>query len=123
MNQRRQTSAATATPQQSWFASAPESQKPMLDALRALVLATAPGIVEEIKWSRPCYSTDRGLFCYLHSTKHHVTLGFQRGASLDDPKGLLVGTGKDMRHVKVVGMDDIDAPAIRRLLQQAIELP
>jgi hypothetical protein len=109
-------------PQDEWFSTAPENQKPALDALRAIVLSAAQGLVEEIKWSRPCYSTPTGMFCYLHRTKNHVTIGFQQGASLKDPKSLLEGTGKDMRHIKITDAGDIDRSAILHLVQQAIKL-
>ncbi len=109
--------------QHEWFSCAPENQKPMLDALRALILSAAPDIVEEIKWSRPCYRTPHGMFCYLHRAKDHVTIGFQQGASLNDPKGLLEGTGKDMRHIKIVDVGGIDEPAILDLVHQAVRLP
>ena len=122
MNRSGPTSANTVLTQQEWFSSAPENQKPMLDALRALILTAAPGIVEKIKWSRPCYSTPRGMFCYLHRAKNHVTIGFQQGASLNDPKGLLEGTGKDMRHIKIDDVGGIDKPAILDLVHQAIKL-
>jgi hypothetical protein len=102
-----------------WFETAPANQRPALDALRELILTASPGTVEELKWSRPVYSNAGGMFCYLHRTKNHVTLGFHRGASLDDPKNLLEGTGKDMRHVKISAVENIDAPALRRLLKQA----
>jgi len=108
--------------QEGWFSTAPENQRPMLDALRALILSAAPDILEEIKWSRPCYSTPRGMFCYLHRTKNHVTIGFQRGAALKDPKSLLEGTGKDMRHIKIAKAEEIDRQAILQLIQQAIQL-
>ncbi len=110
----------TAEPE--WFSSAPENQRPILEALRTLVLSAAPGIVEEIKWSRPCYSTPSGMFCYLHRTKNHVTIGFQQGASLTDAKGLLEGTGKEMRHMKIAEIGEIDRPAILQLVHQAIKL-
>ncbi len=103
-----------------WFESLPSKQAPVLRALRKLVLATGKDISEEMKWGRPCYSTAKGLFCYLHVTKNHATLGFHKGGSLKDPKNLLEGTGKAMRHIKVVSMDDINAPAFRSLLKQAI---
>ncbi len=106
-----------------WFAAAPESQRPILDTLRRLILSSTSDIVEEIKWSRPCYSTSRGIFCYLYRTKGHVTIGFQQGASLKDPKNLLDGTGKDMRHVNVAAADGLDQSAVLQLIQQAAKLP
>jgi hypothetical protein len=105
-----------------WFESAPASQRPILDALRKLIKSSVSGVVEEIKWSRPIYSTSDGMFCYLHRTKNHVTLGFHQGTSLKDPKNLLEGTGKGMRHVKITAVDGIDQPALRQLIKQASKL-
>lgn len=105
-----------------WFDAAPEGQRPTLHALRKLVLSVGAGVVEQIKWGRPCYSTANGMFCYIHRTKNHVTLGFQRGASLKDPKKLLEGEGKDMRHVKIVAIADVKQPALLQLVKQAAKL-
>lgn len=103
-----------------WFDAAPEDQRAVLDDLRAMILAAAPGIVEEKKWSRPCYSTAGGLFCYLERTKKHVTIGFFKGALLKDPKHLLEGTGKEMRHVKIAAV--FDKPGVSQLIRQALTL-
>lgn len=105
-----------------WFEAAPEAQRPILDALRGLILSAGPGVVEEFKWGRPCYSAASRLFCYLHRTKNHVTLGFHRGTNLKDPKGLLEGEGKDMRHVKLTAVAEARDAAIRQLINQAAKL-
>jgi len=102
-----------------WFDTTPEAQRLVLTRLRSLIFEVVPGAVEELKWSRPCYSSDHGLFCYLHSTKKHATLGFQNGASLSDPKKQLEGDGKDMRHIKLRSINDIDEPYFRKLLSAA----
>lgn len=102
-----------------WFARAPAAQADRLRALRRLIKSLGNDIVEEFKWSRPCYSNGRGMFCYLHTTKAHAILGFEHGASLADPASLLEGTGKAMRHVKLrpgVGVDD---SALVELLRQS----
>lgn len=104
---------------ENWFAKSPASQRNVLAALRALVKSSGPGVTEELKWGRPCYATDRGLFCYLHSTKNHATLGFHKGSSLDDPDSLLEGTGKDMRHVSFKGSELRNEQALLRLVRQA----
>jgi hypothetical protein len=106
---------------QRWFDAAPEGQRSILEGLRKLILSAAPGIVEEIKWGRPCYSTANGMFCYLHRTKNHVTLGFYKGTSLKDPKNLLEGEGKDMRHVKITGAGK-DQAAVLQLIKQVVRL-
>ena len=40
-------------------------------------------------------------FGYVNVFKTHVNVGFFSGAELDDPAGLLQGTGRLMRHVKL----------------------
>ena len=105
-----------------WFASLPETQRPILDRLRSLIFDTVPDAVENLKWGRPCFSTDNGLFCYLHATQKHATLGFQNGASLSDPKNQLEGDGKNMRHIKLRSLSDIDEPYFRIMLTEAASL-
>jgi hypothetical protein len=58
-------------------------------------------------------------FAYVNAFKDHVNVGFFRGAELADPAGLLEGTGKTMRHVKLRPDDDIDAAALIELIESA----
>jgi hypothetical protein len=44
---------------------------------------------------------EHAAFGYVNSFKAHVNVGFFYGAVLEDPAGLLEGTGKRMRHVKL----------------------
>ena len=104
---------------ESWYAGAPEAVRPLLGALRQLVRSTAPDAAEQLKWARPCYSNERGLFCYLHHGKGYATLGFQKGASLADPENLLEGSGKAMRHVKVRSIEALDERALGDLIREA----
>ena len=47
-------------------------------------------------------------FAYVDSFTSHVNVGFLRGAALDDPAGLLEGTGKRMRHDKLKPGSEVD---------------
>jgi hypothetical protein len=58
-------------------------------------------------------------FCYIAPLKNYVNFGFYYGASLDDPYGLLEGTGKNLRHVKIRQKSDVANPSLRKLLEQA----
>ena len=58
-------------------------------------------------------------FAYVGAFKAHVSVGFFGGAELADPAGLLEGTGKFMRHVKLRPDQDIDARALRALVESA----
>jgi hypothetical protein len=58
-------------------------------------------------------------FGYVNVFTSHVNVGFFQGASLPDPAGLLQGSGKYMRHVKLKpGMVGKDA-ALSRLIESA----
>jgi hypothetical protein len=58
-------------------------------------------------------------FAYVDAFTAHVNVGFFRGAELADPAGLLEGTGKSMRHVKLRPGVDIDAAALVGLIESA----
>jgi hypothetical protein len=58
-------------------------------------------------------------FAYVNAFRAHVNVGFFQGAELADPAGLLEGTGKYMRHVKLRPGGDIDAAALTKLIESA----
>jgi hypothetical protein len=58
-------------------------------------------------------------FGYVNVYKSHVNVGFYAGADLADPKSLLQGTGKRMRHVKVLPGAILNARALNALIEQA----
>jgi len=58
-------------------------------------------------------------FGYVNAFTAHVNAGFFRGTELADPRGLLEGTGRFMRHVKLRPDRPIDATALRQLIVAA----
>jgi hypothetical protein len=58
-------------------------------------------------------------FGYVNTFKAHVNIGFFNGATLDDPAGLLEGTGKRMRHVKLRWGEPVNAAAMTELIAAA----
>ena len=52
--------------------------------------------------------------------RDHVNLGFYYGAALEDPEGLLEGTGKKLRHVKVRDVEGTREAALRDLVERAL---
>ena len=58
-------------------------------------------------------------FGYVNVFTSHVNVGFYQGAGLPDPAGLLQGTGKRMRHVKLRLGISIDTKALGRLIEAA----
>lgn len=60
-------------------------------------------------------------FAYVAVFTAHVNVGFYRGFALSDPAGLLTGTGKFMRHVRVGPTDSVDSEALTVLIHAAYE--
>jgi hypothetical protein len=67
----------------------------------------------------PTACVDVGAFGYVNAFRDHVNVGFFFGALLDDPAGLLEGTGKRGRHVKLRPGRDVDSAALARLVDAA----
>lgn len=94
-------------------------------AIRALLADVMPNITE-VPWGHqktagygvgPKKMSEH--FCYIAPQKDHVNLGFMYGADLSDPERLLQGSGKNLRHIKVRSLEDLNRPAIRKLLEEA----
>jgi hypothetical protein len=96
-------------------------QAEIVSRVREVVRQAAPEAVEAVKWAQPVYASN-GPFCYVKAFNRAVNFGFWRGVDLEDPKGLLQGTGEKMRHVKLSSVDDVDAEAFADLVRQAVEL-
>ena len=60
--------------------------------------------------------------CSINVFVRHVTLAFARGADLDDPAGILQGTGKGMRHVTIRAAAEIPRQGLTALLRAAASL-
>ena len=60
-------------------------------------------------------------FGYVSVFKSHVNVGFFQGADLDDPAGLLQGSGRRMRHVKVRPDEPLDTTALTALIHTAYQ--
>jgi hypothetical protein len=58
-------------------------------------------------------------FGYVNAFRAHVNVGFFRGAELPDPDGVLEGTGRFMRHVKLRPGQEIPATALTDLIASA----
>ena len=58
-------------------------------------------------------------FGYVNAFKAHVNVGFFFGTELRDPTGLLEGSGKYMRHVKLKPGSEPDSSALIALIDTA----
>lgn len=107
--------------------------KPYDRDIRDLALKLRALVLEEMA---PCYEniydaysavaigygpSDRlrdGIF-HIAVYSKHVNLGFNDGATLDDPKGILEGSGNQIRHIKIKTPEDIRRPEVRSYIRRA----
>jgi hypothetical protein len=91
---------------------------------RALVREVIPNATEEVDAPAKLIAYALGhkmadTVCVIMPLKAGVNLGFYGGTALPDPAGLLAGTGKRHRHVRLTTAADVQAPALRALLLAA----
>lgn len=107
---------------------APEVRR-LAISLRALVLDVEPEAAEEIDPSARLIGytfipgTYKGLFAAVAPQRSHVNLMFSKGVELAeiDTTGLLEGTGKKARHIKIRDEERLSDPEVRRLIAAAAE--
>lgn len=94
--------------------------------LRAIVLAEMEPCYENIYDAYSAVaigygSSDRLRDGVVHIAvySNHVNLGFNHGATLDDPLGILEGAGKQIRHISIKTLADLARPEIRAYVRRA----
>lgn len=105
-----------------WLENLPTEKKPTVEALRRLIGSIAPEAHEIVYHDALGYGpTDSGFdrILYIMVFETYLNLGFFFGGFLLDPEGLLVGSGKRMRHIKIRSLQQCENPAISSLLAQA----
>ena len=80
-----------------------------------------PDVRELIHDGCPTACGGEAAFAYVGAYKAHASIGFFHGASLPDPNGVLEGTGKRMRHVKLRPGKELDDKAVTQLVATAYE--
>lgn len=60
-------------------------------------------------------------FAYVNVFAAHVNIGFYNGMDLNDPEHLLAGSGKYMRHIKLIPEEQIDSRAIDTLIRDSYQ--
>lgn len=94
-----------------------------LAAVRKAILSANKEIAEEWKWmGSPVWECD-GIIAVGNTHKDKVKLTFSHGASLADPDRLFNAglEGKVWRAIDFVERDKVDAAALKKLVQAAIE--
>lgn len=65
------------------------------------------GLIEEVKWSVPCYTVGNGNVVILSAFKAYCSLSFFKGALLKDPEGVLVQPSKHSQAARLIKFTDV----------------
>src|SRR5215813_5739851 len=100
----------------------PQPQREIVKRLRVFVARWYPELTESLKWHVPIYSLNGKNLLGFQDFTAHVNLNFFRGAQLHEASGILIGTGKLVRHLTFRSVADIDYGALQEFIDQAIRL-
>lgn len=108
----------------------PEDFEVFVEPHRTLALAVyenfaaiGPNLTQRVRWGMPGFTGIKDIATVYHAGKGdnmHVNLQLFMGAHLDNPHGLIEGTGKNMRNIKFRSVDDIGRPGVEDAIRAAI---
>jgi hypothetical protein len=102
-----------------WFSDGPVELRSIAQQWFVRMRKCGDDVRELIHDGCPVACVGDAAFGYVHSFKSHVNVGFFYGALLEDPAGLLEGSGKCMRHVKLSPGSELNAAALSALIDVA----
>ena len=96
-----------------------------LTLLREILLSC--GLIEEIKWMKPCYSYQGTNLFIIGELKESCTLSFFNGVLLKDSKNILTKIGentREWRRIKFTSAQEIEklTPTLKSYILETIEL-
>ncbi|MDR9856204.1 YdeI/OmpD-associated family protein [Paenibacillus sp. VCA1] len=85
------------------------------------------GLTEELKWGKPCYSSQGRNIVIIQGFKAYLALLFFKGYLLQDPHGVLVKTGENTKVGRQIRFKDTQEivqlePILRAYIAEAIEV-
>jgi len=104
---------------EAWFAEPNHEMRRLAQPWFEAMRACGPDVVERLADGHPVACIGDAAFAYIDAFTAHANVGFFRGATLEDPAGLLEGAGKRMRHVKLRWGSAVDAEALSALIAAA----
>ena len=98
----------------------PEYQS-VVAAIRSLMKSSAPDANEVMSYGLPMYIQKKTL-AWISPSKTGITFGFTYGSEFEDRYGLLRGVGKHAKHIRMKKLSEVNKPALRYYIKQALRL-
>lgn len=85
------------------------------------------GLTEELKWGKPCYTSQGRNIVIIQGFKAYLALLFFKGYMLQDPHGILVKTGENTKVGRQIRFNNTQEivelePILRAYIAEAIEV-
>lgn len=103
----------------SWLSGQPEELRSIARRWFARMRECGADVRELMHDGSPTACVEDAAFGYVNTFRAHVNVGFFHGAALQDPVGLLEGTGRFGRHVKLKPGAGLDSSALEALITTA----
>lgn len=104
---------------EAWFEGDNEGVRAIARHWFGRIRELGPDVTEILHDHCPTACVAEAAFAYVGAYARHAAIGFFHGADLPDPRGLLEGSGKRMRHVKLRWGEAVDEAAVAALINAA----
>jgi hypothetical protein len=107
-----------------WFEKFNNPMKPVVQAIRKVILDADPRMEEVIKWQAPTFVYKGNLASFYPKSKQHASLMFHVGAKIPGEFPSLEGTGDTSRVMKFAHLADVERKKdeLRRIVQAWIDM-
>ena len=95
--------------------------QPIVGRLQEIMHKYTPESKQVIYYGALMWKRDK-VMAWVTPAKAHISLGFYKGNEFKDKHGLLEGTGKASRHVKIKKIEDINEAALEDFIEQSLKL-
>ncbi len=102
-------------------ANIPPEQHDIVRALRDLMRRCAPNVTEAVSYDMPVWNGSKHILAYINPNKNGITFSFVQGVLFEDKFGLLRGSAKWARFVRIKALKDINEEALCDYIRQALE--
>ena len=115
------------------LAKIPSGVRPIVEAARKVVRVVAPDAEEvpcqtrrprspSMMWKLVRYVVSGEVVVTIGTFTKHASMFFARGSELEDPQGVLEGTGKSLRYITLRAPSDAKGAAVKEILRKAFAL-
>jgi hypothetical protein len=100
----------------------PDKQEILYALRKAVHGISRQSIPEDIKWNALCFFKSDRAFVGLMPYKSYISVIFDRGAELADEPGVLEGSGKLMRHIKIRKLEEVKQKKVAQYIRHSFSI-